>query len=108
MKGKSNLHRVFDFIGKYPKAKSLVWKFWYRYLTNLDKKADMTFMNYGYASKRKFPLEKVDESKVNLRNLDVLEVGCGRGGGSSYIMRYMHPKSMTGLDFSENAIEFCK
>ena len=117
----STLHKVFNFIKKYPKTESLVWKFWYQYLTNLDKKADMIFMNYGYESKRKVLLEKVDEGnryciqlydhvihKVNLKNLDVLEVGCGRGGGSSYIMKYIHPKSMIGLDFSDKAIEFCK
>ena len=117
----SNPLRIFHFIGRYPKVKSLLWKFWYQYLTNLDKKADMTFMNYGYAGKSNIPLEKVDESnrhciqlyghvanKINLKNLDVLEVGCGRGGGSSYIMRYIRPKSMTGADFSVNAIGFCR
>lgn len=31
---------------------------------------------------------------------NVLEVGCGRGGGASYISRYLKPKAFTGLDFS--------
>src|SRR5437016_14665802 len=45
---------------------------------------------------------------IDLKGLDVLEVGCGRGGGASYIMRYLKPKSMTGVDIAEKAIAFCK
>ncbi|WP_232435773.1 class I SAM-dependent methyltransferase [Rivularia sp. PCC 7116] len=45
---------------------------------------------------------------VPLNGCDVLEVGCGRGGGSSYIMRSLEPKTMTGIDFSEKNIAFCQ
>jgi SAM-dependent methyltransferase len=38
----------------------------------------------------------------------VLEIGSGRGGGASYIARYLKPKALTGLDFSDRAIQFCK
>jgi SAM-dependent methyltransferase len=37
-----------------------------------------------------------------------LEVGCGRGGGSSYIARYLEPARMTGVDISHNAVDFCR
>ncbi|MCR3921717.1 MAG: class I SAM-dependent methyltransferase, partial [Firmicutes bacterium] len=45
---------------------------------------------------------------VNLHGQDVLEVGCGRGGGASFMKRYLQPHSLTGIDYSEKAIEFCQ
>lgn len=38
----------------------------------------------------------------------MLEVGCGRGGGSSYLRRYGSPRSVTGLDFSAEAVALCR
>ena len=82
-------------------------------------------MNYGYAPldnhSETVTLNETDEpdryaiqlyhhvvSAVDLTGLDVLEVGSGRGGGASYLARYLKPKALTGLDFSDRAIEFCK
>jgi ubiquinone/menaquinone biosynthesis C-methylase UbiE len=47
-------------------------------------------------------------SAVNLKDLDVLEVGCGRGGGASYVMRYLKPRTMIAIDISLKTIDFCK
>ncbi len=38
----------------------------------------------------------------------VIEVGCGHGGGASYLMRTLHPASYTGLDLNRAAIAFCR
>jgi ubiquinone/menaquinone biosynthesis C-methylase UbiE len=82
-------------------------------------------MNYGWASldptSQELPLQAEDEpnryciqlyhrvaSAVELRGLDTLEVGCGRGGGASYVMRYLNPRSMTGLDQAARGIQFCQ
>ncbi len=46
-------------------------------------------------------------SAVDLKDLKVLEVGSGRGGGADYINRYFKPNKMVGVDFSENAVNFC-
>jgi ubiquinone/menaquinone biosynthesis C-methylase UbiE len=43
----------------------------------------------------------------DLRDRDALEVGSGRGGGASYISRYLQPRSMTGMDFSQEAVRLC-
>ena len=43
----------------------------------------------------------------DLRDRDVLEVGSGRGGGASYISRYLQPRSMTGMDFCQEAVDLC-
>ncbi|MFQ5989312.1 MAG: class I SAM-dependent methyltransferase, partial [Candidatus Methylomirabilales bacterium] len=44
---------------------------------------------------------------VSLKDSKVLEVGSGRGGGSYYITRYLGPKTVVGVDFSEKAVAFC-
>jgi ubiquinone/menaquinone biosynthesis C-methylase UbiE len=80
-------------------------------------------MNYGYASldnhAEHLELAVEDESDrysiqlyhrvasgVDVENLDVLEIGSGRGGGASYIKRYLKPKMLIGVDFSEQAVLF--
>jgi SAM-dependent methyltransferase len=96
----------------------------YEYLSRLDKDGQITLMNYGYAdpdpAAPQLPLDEHDEGErysiqlyhhvagaVDLTDRDVLEVGCGRGGGASYIMRYLHPRSVIGVDFCKGAIDFC-
>lgn len=83
------------------------------------------FMNYGFVEEKSsgkgLPLEEDDEdhryslqlyqhllSQVNLRNKRILEIGCGRGGGASFISKYHDPDHVTGLDFSGKAIRFCR
>ncbi|GCE21629.1 class I SAM-dependent methyltransferase [Dictyobacter kobayashii] len=108
-----------------PNVRRFLIKHWFQYLSVLDKEALMVFMNLGYApthtDKEQSPaLAGRDEinryciqmyhhvaGAVELNNCDVLEVGSGRGGGASYITRYLRPRSMTGLDISENAVAFC-
>ena len=38
----------------------------------------------------------------------MLEVGCGRGGGASFVKRYLEPQTLTGLDRTRRAIAFCR
>ena len=81
-------------------------------------------MNYGYAATAadidapaELPVEEPDRlciqlylraiDGVDLTGQDVLEVGSGRGGGASYISRQLGPGSMTGLDFSSEAVDLC-
>jgi ubiquinone/menaquinone biosynthesis C-methylase UbiE len=107
-----------------PRFKRLLWWRWYQYLATYNL-SDWRFMNYGYASldpsEETVSLNQDDEpnryaihlyhrvaSAAALSGRKVLEVGCGRGGGSSFIKRYHHPKQMTGVDFSERAVHFCQ
>jgi SAM-dependent methyltransferase len=81
-------------------------------------------MNFGYqhlsTESEPLPLFPEDESDrlaiqlyqhvigvVGLENRDVLELGCGRGGGCWYVSRYYHPRSVTGLDLSKRAVALC-
>jgi SAM-dependent methyltransferase len=107
-----------------PYVKKLLWRRWYQFLAGHHQTKDWSFMNYGYAPLHdQFDTVKLDEtdepnryfiqlyqhvvSAVDLTNRDVLEIGSGRGGGASYIKRYLKPKALTGVDFSDRAIQFC-
>src|SRR3989475_10950957 len=106
-----------------PRFKKLLWRRWYQYLAGY-KMADWYFIMYGNVSLAEAEgpvLHPDDEANryaiqryrhvaraVELKGREVLEVGCGRGGGSSFITRSHHPKQMTGVDFSAKAIRFCR
>jgi len=94
----------------------------YWYISKMDKKSDITFMNYGYSNDRhEIALTQKDKknmysaqlydyvaNNVDIKGKDILEVGCGRGGGLSYINRYLSPKTVTGIDLNSKAIKFCR
>lgn len=111
--------------GLSPRAGRMLCWFWYQHMSRLDKDADMTFMNYGYAeldpAAAVLPLDARFEpdryciqlyhhvaSAVDLVGRDVLEVGCGRGGGTAYIARSLGPRTTVGLDLAGRAVEFCR
>jgi ubiquinone/menaquinone biosynthesis C-methylase UbiE len=97
---------------------------WYQLLSTLDKEAHMPYMNLGYASledEQEVGLHERDEphrycmqmyrqvvGTVDLHNQDVLEVGCGRGGGAAYVKRAFQPRSLIGIDIASRAIRFCR
>lgn len=101
------------------------WKAWYNlFASRYGDDINIFFMNYGYtnldseAKQLEINLANEEEqyciqlyhhvaNAISLKELDVLEVGCGRGGGSSYIKHYLKTKSMTGMDFSEKNIDLC-
>jgi ubiquinone/menaquinone biosynthesis C-methylase UbiE len=47
-------------------------------------------------------------SALDLRGKDVLEISSGRGGGASYVFRYLKPRSYVGLDIASSAVAFCR
>jgi len=108
-----------------PTVGRAVTRVWYQHMTRMDKKAQMVFMNYGYADLDPgctgLELATADEEDryciqlyhhvagaVDIEGHDVLEIGCGRGGGASYVARYLRPNSMTGIDIAAEAVEFCR
>lgn len=100
-----------------------LWRVWHSLLLRFDKNKTVTFMNYGYQSLNgdpKLELHQNDEidryciqlyhhvaNQVDLTGKEVLEVGSGRGGGGSYITRYLKPKRYVGMDISGSVIDFC-
>ncbi|QDV35459.1 class I SAM-dependent methyltransferase [Tautonia plasticadhaerens] len=98
---------------------------WYQFLSYMDRRVHLRYMNYGYAPLD--PAEPVVDLKpedakdryfiqlyhrvagaIDLRGKDVVEVGCGRGGGASFVAKYLRPKSLTGMDFADRAVAFCR
>jgi ubiquinone/menaquinone biosynthesis C-methylase UbiE len=105
-------------------VRRFVWRACYQALAKRVSTPGWAFMNYGYALASvdggRPPLRWSDErdrlciqlylhaiDNCDLRDSDVLEVGSGRGGGASYISRYLQPRSMTGMDFSRDAVGLC-
>jgi ubiquinone/menaquinone biosynthesis C-methylase UbiE len=88
------------------------------------KKDDSAFLNWGFVpfdsnmiGLKLDPDDETDRFSIqlysrvagarDLHSKDVLEIGCGRGGGASFIARYLHPASMTGVDLSNRAVRYC-
>ena len=117
-------NKIFGFIFFFSKKiKHFLWKKIYNRLANTYEVFDWAFMNYGfdYDDRNQEPyLSQEDENyryciqlyhhtveKLDIKDKTVLEVGSGRGGGTSYIARYLSPKKITGIDYSKNAIKLC-
>jgi ubiquinone/menaquinone biosynthesis C-methylase UbiE len=119
------LSQVFSIPFQFPATKKFFWTSWYNMFASMYPGVKIAFMNYGYADlndqRPNISLSSEDEteryclqlyhhvaSAISLEGLDVLEVGSGRGGGSSYVKRYLRPKSMIGVDISDRNVELCR
>ncbi len=105
------------------KLKPVMWGWWYNQLARRDQHGELLFMNYGYYCPQSIAikLESEDEryrqpiqlyeyvvNNLDLHKKNVVEIGCGRGGGATYLARYHGPISYTGIDLSKSAINWCK
>ncbi len=108
-----------------PGLRKMLWKRLYQLIARFYRNPEWTFMNFGHAPLKGgeevpqlLPADEPDRSFIQLyhhviageklRGKDVVEIGCGRGGGCSYIGRYHHPRSVCGVDLSENAVRYCR
>lgn len=109
----------------------LIWKIGYRTqkrsyraITRRFDGADVVFLNYGYEEDPpmaislssadeidRYPLQLYHRTATqgdDLSGKHVLEVGCGHGGGASYLTRTLRPARYTALDLNPVGIEFCR
>ena len=107
-----------------PTLRKLIWRWSYDVFSNRARGSSWDFLNFGYVCdglEGRPELDADDEANrlciqlyhlisrfVDVRGRQVLEVGCGRGGGSAYIAKYLGPTLITGIDLSENAIRYCR
>ena len=107
-----------------PRVRKWFWLQVYELLP-LFTDSSLDFMNYGYApldeSEHKLEIRPEDEpnrygiwlyqqllQSVEVQDQRVLEVGCGRGGGSAFIRSYYCPREVVGVDYSKRAVALCK
>ncbi len=120
-----NYKTVFDNLAaRYPEAHEIFsnrgvgQQLWTRILYNECYRAfafEPVFMNLGFVELgpefAPFALPPEEEpfrlfiqmyrhvlKQADLKNKDVLEIGCGAGGGATFIARNYQPKSVTGID----------
>jgi ubiquinone/menaquinone biosynthesis C-methylase UbiE len=58
----------------------------------------------------RFPIQLYNRTATqagDLSGTEVLEVGCGHGGGASYLTRTLRPARYVGLDLNPTGIDFC-
>jgi ubiquinone/menaquinone biosynthesis C-methylase UbiE len=101
--------------------RELMFRVWYWYVNHIDKNAEILFMNFGYSNPdMPVNLDPKDEfnrysvqlyhllgSTIDLKNKDIAEIGCGRGGGLSYIVNTFSPATALGVDLDKHAVKFC-
>ena len=107
-----------------PWARRVLWRWWYDRLARRLVTDRWTFMNYGLMwpeSEEPVRLAPEDEpdrycvklyhrvaTPGRLAGREVLEVGCGRGGGAAFVARHHAPARIIGVDFSPHAVAFCQ
>ena len=104
-----------------PLAGRLFTNAWYSLVNKLDTNGEARLLNYGFAELDGTQVEldpqlEADRyaiqlyhhvaGQASLRANDVLEVGCGRGGGASYVARTFAPRRYVGLDVNRTSIAF--
>ena len=93
------------------------------FYTNINKFFESTnvdFMNHGYYPPHDFIKKENQDFKNQLslyfslfnnlkfKNKNILEVGCGRGGGIKALSQYFNFKEVYACDLNEKNIEYCK
>jgi SAM-dependent methyltransferase len=116
----------FQLVNRSPKGRKIAFRHLFEFLARRSGHVtDWTQMNYGYAGDGEDPytiaLAPEDEAErychqlylnavggFDLIGRDVVEVSCGRGGGARFVHKYLHPRTVTGLDIAAGAVGFCR
>ncbi len=98
-------------------VKKIMWRTVYEVVSLRESTSSVTVMNYGYApvdvvAPDRWPMHERFGLQLyaqvagarDISGKDVLEVGCGRGGGAAFVFEQFNPRSMTGLDLARTAI----
>jgi SAM-dependent methyltransferase len=117
------LARLVDLASRTARGKRLLWRGWYEFLAARYRDPRWTFMNYGYragdgTAPALAPADEPDRSFIQLYDVvargaplagrDLLEVGCGRGGGAAYVARALSPRRLVAVDLAPRAIALCR
>lgn len=116
------LAKIFLELTEFPWFRRIAWKPIYNRLAKKFPFDDWVFMNYGFEPDNpadRPELSETDEpdryplqlyhflaKQIDIEGKTMLEVGSGRGGGASYIARYLQPKEIIGMDIADHAVAF--
>ena len=102
-----------------------LWRFWHNLMNGYERNdVSITCLNYGYAAmgdspetialppeheRERYPVQLYHRAvgDGDLAGKRVLEVGCGRGGGASFLAKHFMPAEYIGLDLAPRNIRFC-
>jgi ubiquinone/menaquinone biosynthesis C-methylase UbiE len=101
-------------------VKKLIYRVGYWYISTIDHIGDILFMNWGYNDENeeisltardepnRYPIQLYHRlaRTVDLKGKDIVEIGCGRGGGLDYIARTFKPATALGVDLEQRATDF--
>src|SRR5579863_313982 len=104
-----------------PRMEKLLWRVFYEAASLGRRDVGTALMNYGYAPSDGSTMEGgsgEDEfglqlylavaGAADLRGKDVLDVSCGRGGGTALVFDQCGPRSMSGVDLAARAVARCR
>lgn len=116
-------NRVVSLAHARPRLRRWLWRTWYQFLARRYTDASWTFMNYGFIPPPGAgplalrPQDEGDRACIQLyarvvggralAGRDVLEIGCGRGGGAAFVARHFRPRRLLGVDISSRAVDLC-
>ena len=96
-------------------------KLTYSLLAKYIPATDWHFMNYGYVPNeeerskiaavppgpQQYPMQMYHylASMTDIKGMDVLEIGSGRGGGARHIATMFSPRSYVGMDIAQSAVD---
>jgi ubiquinone/menaquinone biosynthesis C-methylase UbiE len=92
----------------------------YRLINSFDREKLVIFMNFGYSAagedlnldtddeKNRYPIQLYRHltDRIDLLGKNLVEIGCGRGGGLSHTAKNSNASSLVGIDIEKTAVEF--
>ena len=102
-----------------PRMERTFWKLFYDLASRRGRDPGTALMNYGYAFADENLSADDDPDHFgrqlyarvaeagDLTGKDVLEIGCGRGGGTAFVFERFRPRMMTAVDLAPSAIARC-
>lgn len=97
-----------------PRVEKALWRGFYELASLGPGGGAAALMNYGYAEAGEaaadmdrfgLALYAAVAGGGELTDSDVLEVGCGRGGGTAHVFERFAPATMTGVDLARTAVD---
>jgi ubiquinone/menaquinone biosynthesis C-methylase UbiE len=105
---------------RWPSIDKSLWRWWYEVVSLRRGDRGPKLMNFGYAPLGEQEVSCVGDDEeyrralytatvgaVDLAGKDVLEAGCGRGGGALFVFENLGPRSLVGLDAAHLAVRGC-